>query len=482
MHSRYERRLADTAIGGQEVQVQLAVRRFFCRNDDCPKATFAEQVPGLTVRHGRLTAGLAAALGVIALALGGRAGARLAGRLALQVSRSTLIRLIRALPDPGMAQAPRVLGVDEFALRRGHRYGTVLVDVAARRPVDVLPERSADSFAAWLTAHPGAEVICRDRAGGYADGGARGAPLAVQVADRWHLWHNLGEAAERAVARHRGCLAAAAARDESASVPEQAFAAPPAAARAGPIAKRTRQRHAVVHQMLAQGHSISALTAELGLARNTIRRFARADDPEQLLVNDGTGRLPASWPSTLATCISGGTPGAPTRQPCWREIQARGYRGGYSLVRDYLAPLRGQATVPAPPPQPPAVKKATSWITSDPRRLTSDETTQLAAILHSCPELAALRQHVAAFAELMTQRRGRHLEKWITAVSDSGPAELRSFVTGLRRDQDAVTAGLTLPWNSGVVEGHVNRIKMLKRQMYGRANPDLLRRRILLAD
>jgi transposase len=238
-----------------------------------------------------------------------------------------------------------------------------------------------------------------------------------------------------------------------------------------------------VHRLLAENRNYREIAATLGLSRNTVRRFARAASPEELLVNDGTGRQASILDRHADYLRERWNAGCTNAAQLWQELRDRGYTGGPGHVRHYVARFRGSTAVSAPAPAPPKVRAVTAWIMTSPGNLDDTDKASLDAILASSPKLDAVAASVRAFAAIMNERRGRKLlEPWMNAALATGEPALKSFVTGLRADQDAVTNGLSLPWSSGAVEGHVNRIKMLKRQMYGRANPDLLRRRVLLAD
>lgn len=476
MHSRYERTLADAGVAAQPVTILLRVRRLFCDAAGCDRATFVEQVDGLTTKHGRRSVLLRRMLQAIGLALAGRAGARLAGHLGISVDRSTMLRLVRALPDPRV-DTVATLGVDDFALRRGHVYGTVLVNMHSHRPIDLLADRQANTFATWLREHPGTEVICRDRGGAYADGARQGAPDAIQVADRWHLWHNLGEHVEKTVLRHRAELAELTPPGDEPSPASEAAAA--AAPSEKTIVTRTRQRYAAVQQLYGRGMSLSAIGRTLDLDVATVRRFAHATGLDELLIktlqrasliDEFKPYLHHRWGEGCADAAR-----------LAAEITAQGYRGSEQTVRRYLRQFRTGRPAPKRRPSAPTVREVTGWIMRRPESLTEEEQLRFKQVRARSRHLDTTANRVAEFADMITGLHGDRLDTWIATVEASDLPHLQSFASGLRRDHAAVLNGLSMSHNSGTVEGTVNKIKFFKRQMYGRAKLDLLRKRVLLA-
>ncbi|MGN9779429.1 transposase [Micromonospora sp. H33] len=275
-----------------------------------------------------------------------------------------MLRLVRALPDPPVGTLT-ALGVDDFALRRGHQYATVLVDVDSRRPVDVLADREAATLATWLVQHPTVQVICRDRANAYAEGARLGAPQAAQVADRWHLWHNLAEHVEKTVARHHRCLAVVpqvqSALPVTADLHQLAIDATANRAEQGLLVPRTRRRYEQVQALLAEGQSIREITRRLGLARGTVRRFARATTVDELLAKPRAGR-PSILDDHLDYLHQRLKDGVTNATELLTEIRARGYRGSPTNLRTYLQPLRAATPPPQARPRTPKVRRITAWL------------------------------------------------------------------------------------------------------------------------
>jgi transposase len=456
VHAYHRRQLAALPVAGRGVVVEMRVRRLRCLTADCPQQTFREQVPELTTRWGRRTQRLTALVGDLAVIVAGRAGAVVLHRLGVRISRCTVLRVLLGLPVPE-GPVPAVLSVDDFALRRGRRYATLLIDAVTHRRVDVLPDRRADTLAAWLRAHPEVRVVCRDGSAAYAEAISVGAPHAVQVSDRWHLWANLAKAVEKTVIAHSGCW-----RD-----------GPVRPAR--PLDERTRQRHRAVHALLDQGHGLLECARRLGWALNTVKRYARAATAEQL-------QRPPRYRDTLVDPFRdhlrrrrAEDPAAPVTR-LLAEIRELGYTGSANLLVRYLN--QGRADAARKPPSP---RRLVAWLMTKPTELPTQHRDQLRDLLTACPHLTVLAERIGQFAGLLTERRGHDLNAWMTTVDADDLPALHGFVHGLRIDLPAVVAGLTLPYSNGPIEGANTKVKFLKRQMYGRAGFALLRQRILLA-
>lgn len=502
VHSRYERELADLPWQGLPVHIHWRSRKFFCDNPFCAQRIFTERLPAVAESYGRKTCRMATVLFAIGFACGGEGGARLVERLGMSASPDSILRAIRrgVLPE---AKTPRVLGVDDWAFRRGQRYGTILCDLERHRPVDLLPERSSEALADWLKAHPGVEIVSRDRGDYYIKGATTGAPDAVQVTDRWHLLKNLREALVRVVDRHcqqvETAARAAAATVETAppdSPDENTLSdgsSTPASITGAEQLKQQRRsrrldRYRRVVELHAQGVARREIARQLGMHRSTVRRFLTAGCfPER-----AQRWYPRDTDPFVDYLCRRWEEGCHNAAQLTEELKQHGFAGSYDMVRRRVAswrtlsqgssPKKGSAKAPSPRPKRPSSNRV-AWLLLKPKsELAPKEQALLESLAEHCSPLENAAAVAQEFWEMVRQRKAQALDDWIARASASeGAVELRRFAEGLKDDLAAVRAALSLPWSNGQTEGQVNRLKLIKRQMFGRANFDLLRQRVLCA-
>jgi transposase len=489
VHSRYWRTLRDLPWQGSAVELRIEVRRFRCRAHDCPRKTYVERLPLVMASHARQTVRLSETIRLIGYVLGGEAGSRLAGRLGMETSPDSVLRRVKHGPA-ATAPSIEVVGVDDWAWRKGQRYGTILIDLERHMPIDLLPDRSAESLEDWLKAHPGVQIISRDSAGAYAEGATKGAPDATQVADRFHLVCNLTSAVERCLEPKRAQLRTIADVVAKPVLPESATTQQPSAhrTRAQQLKEERRQRrldcYNQVVELHRQGMSQHDISRALDLERKTVRRFLRAGQfPERAIPDRPPPRVDAfrdylehRWKQ-----------GCHNATQLWHEIQARGYAGGRSMVAHLVASFRTRGTKyfreQVAPPRAKrcglSPRQAAMLMARQPDDLDEDQQRTLVKLTSSSPEIATMHNLMHEFGALLRGRRGEDFSQWMDHAIASGLPEMKRFCDGLQRDHAAVLAAIRLHWSNGQVEGQVHRLKLIKRQMYGRAGFALLRSRVL---
>ena len=501
IHSLYQRTIADLPWGQQTVQLRLRVRKFFCRQPTCVRRIFTERLPRVVASYARRTVRLTEVVRLLAFALGGAPGARIVGRLGMATSPATLLRLIRRTAVVE-APTPRALGVDDWAKRKGHTYGTILVDLEQHRLIDLLPDRTAATLASWLQDRPGVAIVSRDRSGAYAEGVARGAPDAVQVADRFHLAKNLGETVVEVLKRHRADLrevvvpaeasrhAEDGARPETDLMPRKTSV--PGLPRPTQLQRRQQERRsqrvARYEQMIAlreRGLTIAAIARELGVGERTILRWLAAGTfPER----QPRRRPPSPLAPFAEYLTSRWADGCHTGMQLWREVCEHGYAGPRYRIWEVVQRLRQglpampeSTETPAPRLRPPSPRQVAGIFLRRATDRTAVEQQVLGQVIERCPDARVAYELTERFLSLLRQRQAASLEAWLTAAAQSGLPEFERLASGLLTDQAAVVAAASLPYSNGQTEGQVNKLKVVKRQMYGRAKFDLLRLRLLNA-
>lgn len=427
----------------------------------------------------------------IALANGGEMGARLASRLNIKVSPDTLLRRIRTF-DTQINSSVRMLGVDDWAKRKGQKYGTILVDLESHRPIALLADRTSETLASWLKEHPEIEIISRDRAGAYIDGANKGAPQAVQVADRFHLLKNLTETTERFFkARTKDWNQAI---NEVNNEPEQvqenqAVTSVVQIASLEPAPMPTIKadlkydRYLEVKALHSQGASIQSIAKHFSMHRRTVHLYINAQSYPQRATAPARGSMIDKYAQYLEKRWQEGCHNA---TQLWGELKNLGFKGSQSNLRKYLTRFRPQkpehikALINSKPKPEIPSSRQTAWLFGQkPADRTVTQQTFIDKLLQVSPEMTVVHNLAQAFSFMVREKNVSALDQFLTDAKNSAVKEFVSFAEGLSKEKPSIEAALTLKWSQGQVEGQVNRLKLLKRQMFGRAKLDLLSQRVL---
>src|SRR5450755_122251 len=494
IHGNYERTVADLPCAGRNVLLMLTVRKFVCSTPACPRKIFTERLPGLVQPYARMTGRLIALVPFLGLVAGGQMGTRLADRTGIATTPTTLLRHLMQKPAP-RARAVRVLGVDDFAWKKRFTYGTILVDLERRKIIDVLPDRESATVEAWLKEHPEVNIVSRDRGKEFAKAATLGAPQAQQVVDRFHVVKNLSEVLRESLGHCRAEI-----RQGEAPVSqlektgeERTRPLPTAATwqqRTPAQVKKAHQarqasrddRYQQMTALRAQGLTQQEVATRMGMSERAVRHWLKRGAAP---TNERRFRRRSVFDPYAAYVLQRWQAGVHEGKQLYEEIQAQGFPGTVRVVQRFVQALGDNpekiTLTPATGTDRFSSRTATWLFLLDPAQLTAEKQAEVELI---CQRNETARKTYALTQQFMTMLRLRHgqdFETWLSAVEASQIPELHRFAQGLLKDKEAVVAGLTLSYSNGPVEAQVQKLKLVKRSMYGRAKLPLLRQRLLQA-
>ena len=483
VHSCRRRRIQHLPCSGQTLWLVFSVRHWYCRNPACSRKIFAESLAPFAGSHQQSSQALQNLQRQLGLIAGGEAGKRAATAAGLRCSADTLLRRVINTPETKQSGAPHV-GIDEWAWHRGHCCGMLIVNLDTHRPLVLLPGRDQRTLATWFRKYPEIQVVSRDRSGVYATAAREGAPQARQVADRWHLLKNIGDEPERMMYRHMPLIRLVVRELSLKKSPEPEISVPVASLRRlerlkQHIRKKRHQRWTEVMALHNKGCSFREISRITGLSRVTVSRWVGSGTFPEMSTRPPKRGLLDPWREWLKEQRECGNYNSGR---IWREMVARGVTGSETIVRDAVAKWRkGWNPSVTTAVRLPSVSRVSRWLM--PWRIIRGEENYasrfISLMCEKEPELKIAQQLVLEFYRILKTQNKSQLSSWFTRVHESGSAEFRRVAAGMEADAAAICEAISSRWSNGVVEGHVNRLKMLKRQMYGRVGFELLRQRVM---